>query len=133
MSQLLEEGLVALLKATTAITALTGQRIYPRRLPNAAAVPAITYAGVGGPRDNTHGGDSGLPRLRFQINCYADDYLTAKKVAAAVTAKLSGYRGAAGTSGTIACDVELAPDGFDDVARRDFVPVDVLLWHQEGN
>jgi hypothetical protein len=133
MSQLLEEGLFALLKADAAISALVGARVYPRRLPDGCVVPALTYSNVGGPRDGTHGGDAGLPRQRFQINCYADDYLTAKKVAKAVSDKLSGYRGACGTSGTIACDVENGPDGFDDVARRGFVPVDVIIQHQEGN
>ncbi len=133
MSQLLEEGLFSVVTGDTAIQAIISTRMYPRRLPDKSVLPALTYSVVSGQRDGAHDGDSGLPRVRIQINCHANDYLNAKKLAKAVTNKLSGFRGAAGTSGTIACDVEYGPDGFDDVARRDFVAVDVLIWHQEGN
>lgn len=135
MSDILEEGLFKLMSTNAGLIALVGTRIYPKRLPSSAVMPAVTYSGLGGPRDAVQAGDSGLPHLRFQINCYADtgDYLLAKKVANAVVKLFAGYNGPAGTSGTIKCDVEHSPDGFDDVARRDFIPVDVLLWHQEGN
>ncbi len=137
MSQLLEEGLYALISGDPGIAAIAGDgttaRVYPLRLPTKAQTPALTYFGLGGPREQVHSGDAGLPHPRFQINCIADDYLTAKTLAAAVVKKLSGYRGPCGTSGTIACEAQLVPDAFDDVGRHDFVPVDVTIWHQEGH
>lgn len=67
------------------------QRVYRQDLPVDAALPARTYTRIGGPRGYTHGGDDGIPTVRFQIDNWASDPDQADDLADEMIARLSGY------------------------------------------
>jgi hypothetical protein len=68
MKQMLTD-LVALLKATAAITALVGQRIYPGQAPQGAALPTILYHEIARPTEYTQDGFThGVAVIQFDID-----------------------------------------------------------------
>ena len=87
---MLEENIVAMLKADTALAALVVNRIYPLTLPQESELPAIRYTMISSRPTTTHDGDSGLATALFQFDCFAATYTAAKALAAALRATLSG-------------------------------------------
>jgi hypothetical protein len=92
----MEEGIIARLLATSAVTALVAQRVYPGRRPQASALPAIDLNTISGAPTYTNDGESGLASARVEINCWGDSYTSAKLLARAVKTSLSAFVGEAG-------------------------------------
>lgn len=92
----MEEGIIAKLLATSGVTALVSQRVYPGRRPQASALPAIDIANISGAPIYTDQGEAGLSTARVEINCWGTTYTSAKQVSRAVTAALSAFFGDAG-------------------------------------
>jgi len=98
----LEEALYAHLSSSPQATAeLVGTRIYPLLIPQDVAVPALAYQRVGTQLKLEHGGRSGWARAVLQITVQARTYDSAKTVAAALRADLSGYRDTMGGVGGV--------------------------------
>lgn len=109
-----------------------GGRIYPQQLPQGVTLPACRYFRVSNPKDHSHSGPSTLKRPRFQIDCYASDYLGAVMLAGQVETNLDGYRGAMGSYTVGAAFVEEAgKDDYDPETGRHRVSVDVVIWNKE--
>jgi Protein of unknown function (DUF3168) len=89
---MMEAAIRSLLLADSAVTTLVGTRICPLVLPQKPTLPAITYQRISGQTQYTHDGPA-LARPRVQIDCWASDYDTAKSLAAAAAAVLSGFKG----------------------------------------
>jgi hypothetical protein len=82
---MIEAAVQAALRAIPEVAAIVDDRIYPTTLPADAILPAISYRGVDEPvpgQDNDDGGE--LARPRFEVNCWALDYLVAVALADAV-------------------------------------------------
>jgi hypothetical protein len=77
----------AWLLSQTGVAALT-TRIEPAPLGQSTALPAITYARIGGPPGAAHDGPSGLTRHLYQVDCWAETYAGADALGAAVIAAL---------------------------------------------
>lgn len=79
-----EEILVARLKATTAVSAITSNRIYPLELPQNVTLPAIVYGrdGTGFVNGSTVG--SATRDATITLRCCASSYAGAKVLAAAL-------------------------------------------------
>lgn len=82
----------AFLRSHTAITALVGKRSSESL---SGAYPAIRYSLLPGDGDDTEAGD--LPEL--QVECYADDRPTARRIARTVRAVLPDLMGARPVAG----------------------------------
>jgi hypothetical protein len=92
---LVETGIVKLLTATPAISALVGTKIYPVVLPNdfpLSDLPAVTYQTVSASTDMNLD-RSVLETKRIDINVFAGRYLDAKSVHAAIAEVLAGFSG----------------------------------------
>ena len=130
----IEPGLYAHLSAAAGVSALVGTRIYPDRLPEAAALPAITYQRVSTVAQQGIGGLAELASARVQITAWADGpgrYSAAKEIAGAVVQSLAGFRGDWGSvpvSG-INYDGSYDIDG-DPEAELAGVGVDMIIWHR---
>jgi hypothetical protein len=125
---LLIEGLFSYL--STANTA-AGSRIYPKRLPQTPTLPAITYFEVSDPPEHTHSGPSKLRHPRYQLGCWAADYIGSKSLAEEVKTKIEGY---SGSMGGVTVNVSLIEDGGDNEdpdTGRWWVNLDVIIWHQK--
>lgn len=104
-------------------------RIYPNELPQNATLPAIKYFQVSDPPEHTHDGRSKLRHPRFQLDCYADTYLKAHRLANQVVTALDGYRGQMGQSTCGAGFAEDERDNHDPETGRHWVSVDIEIWY----
>lgn len=92
---MMEAAIRTLLLADATVAGLVADRIYPLVLPQKPTLPAVTYQRISTPIQYAQGGPS-LATPRLQIDCWAGDYDSAKALAAAVAAVLSGYKGTTG-------------------------------------
>jgi hypothetical protein len=127
----IEQDLRAYLLAKPAIAALVGDRMYPERLPQRAALPAITYQRVFGTSLFTHDGAAGLGRGRLQLDCWGSTYQQSAELAEAVRAELAGYLGPMGGTGSVAPRIGTVIDAPEPEIDRWRRIVDVPLWHSE--
>ena len=108
---ILEEGLRTALAAAPAIAALAGDRISPLRLAQGETYPAITYQRISGVPRSTLDGATGRLRSVVQLTCWAEDYLAAKSLAAAVRSSVTDFRGTWGDVPILRCE----PPGERDI------------------
>lgn len=128
----LEEGLYAFLTANAGVFGLVGERIYPQVIPQDAPMPAVAYQRISSPREYSHyPGASGLARARMQFTCEGDSYRQAKRVAEAIRAALSGYKGVAGDVTIGAAFLENENDSYSEGYQMPVVRVDYVIWYQE--
>lgn len=126
-----EEAIKSILDGASGLTALVGTRIYPNRIPQETAMPAVDYQRISGPRLHAMGGGPGLTYPRFQVNSWSDDYLESKNVAEEVRLALQDY------TGTIASTViqwiifEDDHDIPDPQGIKFHVASDFTIWAEE--
>lgn len=113
------------------VVVIVGARMHARKLPQTPTLPAIVYQRVDTRRLHDMAGPDGLPRPRLQITCWATSPAGAYDLAAAVRARLDGYRGAWGslTIGSCLCVAERDLD--DPETGRSAVAQDYMIQFQE--
>jgi hypothetical protein len=94
----IEGALVALLTADAGVAAIVAARIYPFNAPATMPTPKLTHWRWGTDRDADVGGfsndgPSGFAVAKVFVDCWADDALTVKNLAAAVRRAVNGYAG----------------------------------------
>jgi len=93
-----EIGLASLLQASTAITSLVGQRIFPVAIPksevplNGPIPPTLVYKTIGSQSTPTFD-TAGLQRTRIEFTCWGTTYIQAITLRDALIGVLQGYRG----------------------------------------
>jgi len=126
----MEAALIAKLLATAGITALVGQRISWSRRPQGEALPAIVLHRIDGAPDYHLTGASGIVESRVQVDCWGASYGSAKAVARAVEAAVSGQRF---TQGAIRFDAILILDErdstFDETTPLFRTSLDLGVFH----
>lgn len=130
----LDEGLMAYLKATAGITALVGARIYPLTLPEEPTLPAIVIQRISTPRTLTHdtsGATGDLISPRFQFDAWGTSQAATKAISDALRAALNGKTGAAGgvTLRAALADEEV-PD-YNQETGLYRTRSDYIVWFQE--
>lgn len=78
------------------LPSLVDDRIHWVRSPQGSASPRIVLYRISGLRDMRMDGPTGLVASRVQADCFGLTYASAKAVARALEARLSGYAGATG-------------------------------------
>ena len=94
----MEEAIIARLLADAGVAAIVGTRVFPGMRPQGSALPAAVLNRISGGPLYADDGEVGLEQARIQIDCWADTYTAAKKLARAVTACLSAFDGTVGTT-----------------------------------
>lgn len=122
-----EELRAYLVAANTA----AGSRVYPIKRDSTAALPAITYQQIAGPRIRSHGGDSNLKYPTYQITTYALTYDAAKELAKEVIIVLESVRGTWGTISINASFVEGELDAINPNEGEKLVVLDIIVWYKE--
>lgn len=93
----IRSGLRTYLASQPAITAIVGPSgIYPVRLPQTAAVPALLYRRETGGHDHVLTGSGGHALANFRLDCVADKYADVDALAEAVRQALQGFSGSMG-------------------------------------
>lgn len=128
----IDAALFSFVTAQASVSTLIGTRFYPGRSPQTPTYPLAVYHRVSSTRTDSLSGDSGLADPRFQISAQSPNYATARSVAEALRAVLSGYQGLMG-----AIDVRASAAMGDMDIYYDDIGVwqssfDVFLTHQEN-
>lgn len=89
---MIEIGVVSLLEANSALTALIGTRLYPVLLPEVATYPCVTYNVVSSTNDYTFETKE-ISRKRIDFNCFGETYIDCKAVKQALRNVVDGYVG----------------------------------------
>lgn len=132
-----EAAILALLKASAAVTALVGSgsnaRIYAMTAPQRVTTPYVTYQRISGERWRTMDGPTGMAQPRIQVDAFATTYAGTKALGTAVRQALDGYRGTIGgvRVGGIAImtDMDLYESDVDPKLYR--VSMDFMVTHDE--
>ena len=88
---MIEADLVARLKASSAVTAIAGQRIYPAPAPEVATLPCVTWQQITDRPTRVAQGVTNFRQTRFQINAWSESALVAINLAAAVRASIDTW------------------------------------------
>lgn len=129
----MEEALRTFLLASAGLTALVGTRIHFVRSPQGSASPRIVLYVISGLRDMRMDGPTGLIASRVQVDCIGASYGSAKAVARAVEARLSGYTGTASGIVFQGCFLIGERDDFEDADTPDKLfrtSLDFNIWHK---
>lgn len=129
----MEEALRTFLLASAGLTALVGTRIHWVRSPQGSASPRIVLYVISGLRDMRMDGPTGLIASRVQVDCIGASYGSAKAVARAVEARLSGYTGTASGIVFQGCFLIGERDDFEDADTPDKLfrtSLDFNIWHK---
>lgn len=109
----------SLLCAHPGVSALAGDRVYPVRVPQGKAMPAVAYQQVGG----TGAACQSYGRFRYQLSAFADTYTAVTALSAAIEAALNGYE-----QGEIYIEVDTpAIDQHSDSTDRYFRTQDFFI------
>ena len=87
------DALVAKIKATPAITALIGTRLYPDEIPQGDALPAVYYQTISDVKDHHLTGQLELEKPMIQFTVQAATKNSAADVAEAIKTALVDYQG----------------------------------------
>lgn len=133
----MEEALYARLTAHAGLTALIATRVYPKQIPQGAALPAVVFERIAARRHHAMGADAGVATPRFRVTAWAraaagkSAYENVKDVAAQVRAALSRFRGT--VAGVVIQDVLL--EGETDISEPNTeiqgVAQSYDVWHLE--
>jgi hypothetical protein len=104
----IEEALITLIKTSTEITALVGDRIKPVELPLNCPLPAISYTIISDPKHQV----AGLPRV--QLSVYTLSYPQVKLISDSLRDLLAGYTGVIDGKHII----RISPENSNDVTTE---------------
>lgn len=130
----IEQALYVKVTGTAAIAALIGLRLYPGRIPQESALPAILYFKATGDRVHSLAGPSGLADPTFQFDIYASGsggYKVCKNVARELRLALDGYRGSVSGVNIQGIILDSEQDMYEEEPELFRVSMDFRVWHQE--
>lgn len=128
---MIEEHINARLKATAAVTAIVGDRIYPSHIPQRATLPAVSHLRLSGMPEHAMGADADVRQTRVQVSCWSSQYSQGKTLAAAVRGALSRYAGTIGDDEILDVYEENELDDYDPPTAVHQIVVDLLVWYRE--
>lgn len=127
----MNEDLRALLLADAGIAAVVGPRVDWTARPEGDPLPAIVLHQVtGAPLSQTLDGPSAAQVARVQVDCWAVDFGTAKRLSRAVLAALSGHRGGGFTGVFHAATRDGREGGTNEAVRPYRTSLDFTIHHK---
>ena len=133
---MIEQGFYEYMMAKDAIRDIVSDRIYAIELPQGVSLPAIVYHKVTAPRTYHLQAQTDLVFATFQVDCLADTYEAANKLADTVRLAMSGYSGTMGDHDVTSVAVENMADfveqpepGEEHATQR--VVLDIRIGYRE--
>lgn len=111
------------LVADSSIVTLVGQKLFPNAAPQGTAAPFVVLQVVSDVPENTLENTDSLSNSRVQIDCYAERYLDAQAVAAAVDAVMKAL-----SSPDLSAWREVSRDLYEDETQLHRVSADFSVW-----
>jgi len=130
MSMDLEAAITIHANANPGLAGAIGARFYPLYIPQDAALPAVAYQRISGPRRHDHAGVGITDRARVQFTAQALTYDACKDLAKLVRAAWQGFRGQmGGPSGPDVFEVviENEMDGYNDEGDTFTCRIDLIF------
>ncbi|HOA69153.1 MAG TPA: DUF3168 domain-containing protein [Methanosarcina thermophila] len=115
---IIDEAIRTILTSNTAVKSFVGTRIHPFKLPLGCTLPALSIHKPSNPYRQI----SGSPR--FQISCWAEDYLQVQQLSQVVEAALEGFSGTVSGIEIIRIIPIEAPDQYEDLPGVYHIPYD---------
>lgn len=122
---LIDEAVRIILLGDSTVYGMVGTRIHPMKLPLNCALPALSIHKPSNPYNQV----SGYPR--FQISCWASDYLQVQQLSQAVGAALEGYSGIVSGLEIIRIIPLEAPDAYEDLPGVYHIPHDFRVKYRK--
>jgi hypothetical protein len=125
--------LMTILLGASAITTITGARIWPGSIPQGEPLPALVVNRISGRPLYADDGETGLEENRVQIDCYALTYTLAESLRAAVQSTLSAYVADA-VFPYIMLDVtrDLRDGGSKESEYPFRISMDFIIWYRSA-
>ncbi len=122
----------ALFTILSAAATNAGSRIYPKRLPVNAVMPAITYTLISKAPTYTRDGDDSQDALDYQLDLHGDTSESVRLLELQVRSAVSFYAGTAdgATIGRVLITNE--QDDFETGTDLDRRIVDLRIWHNNA-
>ena len=121
----------AYLLANAPVAALIATRMYPLLLPQNAVLPAVTYQVISDVHELNQSEPGGLPVIRLQYTCWADSYLAAQTLAAAIRVALDGFTGVMGSGSVGYAALDNMVDDYEPDTKKYRVLVDMKIQRSE--
>ena len=138
MTVVLDEAIIAYLKATAGITALISTRTYGMTIPQGATLPCLVVQRISTPRTLTHdtsGATGDLVSTRFQFDAWAETQSSTKAICDALRAALNGKTGSTGAGAvTVTIRAALANEEaptYEPEAELYRTRSEYIIWYQE--
>ena len=128
----LEEAVYSRLTGNAGVSALVSTRVYPNKIPQEAALPAVAYQRISARRVKAHAAPTGLARVRVQVTCVSRSYSEVKALAAAVRTAMQGVMGSVGGVTLQGSWLETDADEYGDAETLHSVRQDYMIWHTES-
>lgn len=131
---LLEEALYTYLTALDSVEAVIGDRLYPMRLAEGCALPAVAYSRVGAGRTYTFDRfltNSAWVEARMQFACYGETALESLEAAHAILLGLSGYEGDMETLYIGSARAALEVDTYEERPRKYRRLLDIIFAYED--
>ena len=125
------QDLYTYLQTQSGLTDLVDTRMYPVKLPQKPAMPALVIQKIARPREYSHSGDSNLANPTYQIRCWATTHEAAVALQVQVEAALSAFSGTMGTETVYSAMIDNVIDDFETETGLVSQIVDVEFWHKD--
>lgn len=106
-----------------------GQRVHPVRLPQDQVEPSVVYNSISESGDYSMSGDSGLGRVRMQVDAWAQTSDAATLLANAVYDRLTGARDTVDSVSIHGAFLDSGRDDYDDVTKLYRRSRDFIIWY----
>lgn len=116
------------LLADAAVAALVSTRVYPVEIPQKLTLPLIRYVQVSGLNQHTTPGTSSLSRARWQVDCLAADYASARALADAVMSRMDAYKGVVGSGTAQGVFAANQADDYVPEMKAFLLSLDFFVW-----
>ena len=126
----IESGLQTHLLADGPVAALIVARVYPLKLPQSPAYPAITYEIISDIPYRSLDGDSDLEVVRARIHCWAETYGGVVDLARKARTAVADFSGTMGSTVVTSSKFETWNDIFEDVPEVYRRVVDFIIAHR---
>ncbi len=129
----MEAAITSLLTSNAGVTALVGSRVQWALRPDARALPALSLHRIGGERDRTMSGRTGLVSSSLQIDCWGRTYAEAKALSRAVILALPHAQTVVGGVVLQGIFPDREADSFEgnDPTPLFRTRLDFSVWHSE--
>jgi hypothetical protein len=128
----MEEALRSYLLAHSPLAALVGDRLTWGFSKQGDVLPRVTVERISGGPEYADEGEINLSQQRLQVDCYGSTSASARAVAAAIRARISGgsfVQSGVTFNGVYIDGIRDQSDAYEGGRQEHLVSLDLMVWH----